>query len=41
MPVVQIDDHIMSNGAPGPIANKLRALYLKMAVEQGGVADNQ
>jgi D-alanine transaminase len=41
MPVVQIDDHIMSNGAPGPIANKLRKLYLDMAVEQGGVADVQ
>jgi D-alanine transaminase len=41
MPVVQIDDHIMSNGAPGPIANKLRKLYLDMAVEQGGVADRQ
>ena len=39
MPVIQINDNIMSNGAPGPIATKLRAAYLEMAVNQGGVAD--
>ena len=39
MPVVQIDDRIMSNGKPGPVANKLRALYLEMVVNHGGVAD--
>jgi D-alanine transaminase len=33
MPVVKVDDRIMSNGAPGPIASRLRALYIKMARE--------
>ena len=31
MPVVRIDDHILGNGAPGPITNKLRALYIQLA----------
>lgn len=33
MPIVKIDDRILSNGAPGPVANKLRALYIEMARE--------
>lgn len=32
-PVVKIDDHILGNGVPGPIAEKLRELYLKLARE--------
>ena len=32
-PVVKIDDHILGNGVPGPIAEKLRGLYLKLARE--------
>ena len=31
MPVVKIDDRILSNGAPGPVAAKLRKLYIEMA----------
>ena len=33
MPVVQVDDRIMTNGAPGPITNRLRALYIQTARE--------
>ncbi len=33
MPVVKIDDRILSNGAPGPVAAKLRTLYVEMARE--------
>ncbi len=32
-PIVKIDDHILGNGVPGPIAEKLRELYLKLARE--------
>ena len=39
MPVVQLDDRIMSNGAPGPVANKLRALYLDLATSGGAPAN--
>ena len=31
MPVVKIDGHVLGNGVPGPVAEKLRALYLEMA----------
>jgi len=31
MPVVKIDDRILSNGAPGAVATKLRRLYIDMA----------
>jgi D-alanine transaminase len=31
MPVVKVDDRVMSNGAPGPIASRLRQLYIEMA----------
>lgn len=33
-PVVRIDDRILSNGAPGPVAQKLRALYIDMALAE-------
>ncbi|MBV6657092.1 MAG: D-amino-acid transaminase [Devosiaceae bacterium] len=31
MPVTKVDDRIMSNGAPGPIATRLRQLYIETA----------
>lgn len=31
MPVVKVDDRVMSNGAPGPTASRLRQLYIAMA----------
>jgi D-alanine transaminase len=31
MPVVKVDDRVMSNGAPGPIISRLRALYIDTA----------
>ena len=31
MPVVKIDDRILGNGVPGPVAGKLRQLYIEMA----------
>jgi len=31
MPVVKIDGHVLGNGVPGPVAEKLRALYIEMA----------
>ena len=31
MPVVKIDDHILGNGVPGPVAQKLRELYIAEA----------
>ena len=33
-PVVKIDDRILSNGAPGPVATKLRRLYIEMALAE-------
>jgi D-alanine transaminase len=33
MPVVKVDERVMSNGAPGPVASRLRALYIQMAKE--------
>ena len=33
MPVTKVDDRIMSNGAPGPVAARLRQLYIAMARE--------
>ena len=27
MPVVKVDDRVLSNGAPGPLSAKLRELY--------------
>jgi D-alanine transaminase len=33
MPVVQIDDRTIADGKPGPLAQRLRALYLDMAAE--------
>lgn len=32
MPVVKIDGHILGNGVPGPIAEKMRKLYVEMAM---------
>jgi D-alanine transaminase len=34
MPVVRIDDRIMSNGAPGPVSKRLRELYIEMALAE-------
>ena len=34
MPVIKIDDRVMSNAAPGPVANRLRELYLEMALKE-------
>ena len=31
MPVVKIDERILGNGVPGPVAGKLRQLYIEMA----------
>lgn len=31
MPVVKVDDRVMSNGAPGPTASRLRQLYIETA----------
>lgn len=31
MPVVKIDGHILGNGVPGPVAEKMRKLYIEMA----------
>lgn len=31
MPVTKIDGHILGNGVPGPVAEKLRKLYIAMA----------
>ena len=31
MPVTKIDGHILGNGVPGPVAEKLRKLYIEMA----------
>ncbi len=33
-PVVRIDDRILGNGAPGPIATRLRRLYIEMALAE-------
>ena len=33
-PVVKIDDRILGNGAPGPVATKLRQLYIEMALAE-------
>ncbi len=33
-PVVKIDDRILGNGAPGPVATKLRRLYIEMALAE-------
>ena len=33
-PVVKVDDRILSNGAPGPVASKLRQLYIEMALAE-------
>ncbi len=33
MPVVKIDDHILGNGVPGPVAQKVRALYVEEALK--------
>lgn len=32
MPVVKIDGHVLGNGVPGPVAEKMRKLYLEMAL---------
>lgn len=31
MPVVKIDGHVLGNGVPGPVAEKLRAKYIELA----------
>jgi D-alanine transaminase len=33
-PVVRIDDRILGNGAPGPVATRLRRLYIEMALAE-------
>lgn len=33
-PVVRIDDRILGNGAPGPVASRLRELYIEMALKE-------
>lgn len=33
MPVVKIDGHVLGNGVPGPVAEKLRAKYIEMALK--------
>ncbi|MEM6710910.1 MAG: D-amino-acid transaminase [Pseudomonadota bacterium] len=33
MPIVQVDDRILSNGAPGEVATRLRSLYIQMGRE--------
>lgn len=33
MPVIKIDDHVLGNGVPGPVVEKLRQLYIEMAKE--------
>lgn len=34
LPVVGIDGHVLDDGKPGPIATRLRQLYIDMALEQ-------
>ena len=34
MPIVKIDEHTLSNGAPGPVTKKLRKLYIEIAKEE-------
>lgn len=31
MPVVKVDDRVLGNGMPGPVASKLRTIYIEMA----------
>ena len=31
MPVIKIDGHILGNGVPGPVTQKLRAAYIEEA----------
>ena len=31
MPIIKIDDHILGNGVPGPVSQKLRAAYIAEA----------
>jgi D-alanine transaminase len=33
MPVVKIDGHVLGNGAPGPVSEKMRKLYVEMAMK--------
>ena len=33
MPVVKIDGHVLGNGAPGPVSEKMRMLYVEMAMK--------
>ncbi len=33
-PVVRIDDRILGNGVPGPVASRLRELYIEMALKE-------
>ncbi|MEQ8322912.1 MAG: D-amino-acid transaminase [Rhodospirillales bacterium] len=33
MPVIKIDGHVLGNGVPGPVVEKLRQLYIEMAKE--------
>ena len=34
LPVVQINNYVLGDGRPGPITNRLRSLYISMALEQ-------
>ncbi|MDB9703347.1 D-amino-acid transaminase [Rhodospirillales bacterium] len=33
MPVVKIDGHVLGNGVPGPVSEKMRKLYVEMAMK--------
>ena len=33
MPVVKIDGHLLGNGVPGPVSEKMRKLYVEMAMK--------
>ena len=34
LPVVKINNYLLGDGRPGPITNRLRSLYISMALEQ-------
>lgn len=35
MPVVEIDGHLLNKGIPGPLTNRLREMYVEMAMGEG------
>ena len=34
LPVVSIDGHVIGNGRPGPVTQKLRTLYVQALLEE-------